>query len=55
MKRFLPAEYGADPENPLAYELLPMFQGKKEVIKKLKKTEGQMSWTGVVTGPFFDW
>ena len=55
VKRFLPAEFGADSEDPRLYELLPMFKGKRDVIEQLKRTEGQMSWTGVATGPFFDW
>lgn len=57
VKRFIPAEYGV---NTIHKTVLPLFSGamdvKMNVLEHLKKQEGKgLSWTGIATGPFFDW
>lgn len=56
VKRFFPSEYGTSLKSPKATEICPMFQGKIDVVDYLRKKEGTgLTWTAVVTGPFFDW
>ncbi|KAF2257081.1 isoflavone reductase family protein-like protein CipA [Trematosphaeria pertusa] len=55
VKRFLPSEYGSDTANPKVLELVPVFQAKVGTVKYLQSKEGEISWTSVITGPFFDW
>jgi uncharacterized protein YbjT (DUF2867 family) len=55
VKRFLPSEFGSGSLDPLARAIVPMFEAKWEAIKYLREKEGEMEWTGVFTGPFFDW
>ncbi|TRX91838.1 hypothetical protein FHL15_007157 [Xylaria flabelliformis] len=56
IKRFIPSEFGSNTMHPKTAEL-PAFKGKIAVQTALKK-EGQTSdltYTVVLTGPFFDW
>lgn len=57
MKRFLPSEFGSDTTHKETAQL-PVFADKVAVIEKLQeitKPDDVFTWTGVVTGPFFDW
>lgn len=54
VQRFFPAEYGYDTRNKTALELMPLFNMKKEIVEYLKSKKDQISWTGVLTGPFVD-
>lgn len=56
VKRYLGPEFGAKSTDPRTIEAVPMFQGKTAVAEYLisKETEG-LTWTGVLTGNFFDW
>jgi hypothetical protein len=35
--------------------LVPLFGPKRAVADHLRKNEPSISWTGISTGPFFDW
>jgi len=56
VKRFLPSEFGNDTTNAKSTQL-PVFAGKIEVQKYLKEkaAKNEISYTLVLTGPFFDW
>jgi hypothetical protein len=56
VKRFIPSEFGSDTANPTVREIVPVFNGKKQVVDYLKtKESATFSWTAFITGPFFDW
>ncbi|KAL2689096.1 hypothetical protein Neosp_003148 [[Neocosmospora] mangrovei] len=55
VKRFIPSEYGNNSADPRVRALAPILEGKKTKVDFLKQHEGQMSWTVVITGAFFDW
>ncbi|KAH9217964.1 isoflavone reductase [Leptodontidium sp. 2 PMI_412] len=55
VKRFLPSEYGSDSANPAVVAAVPFFEGKKKSLDLLVSKENAISWTALVTGPFFDW
>lgn len=55
VKRFVPSEFGSNTADQKAREFVPIFGTKKEVVDYLVGKEGEISWTGVITGPFFDW
>lgn len=56
VKRFIPSEFSVDSMSPTVRDLLPLFEQKKEILEYLKTKEGKgMTWTGIATGPFFDW
>ncbi|OJD29109.1 uncharacterized protein BKCO1_930001 [Diplodia corticola] len=55
VRRFVPSEFGSDTSNKAVLSLVPFLNGKREVVDYLKSKEGAIEWTGVVTGPFFDW
>ena len=55
VKRYLPSEFGSDTTHNAR---LPVFADKFAVIEKLQqisKTDGEFTWTAVISGPFFDW
>jgi hypothetical protein len=55
VRRFLPAEFGGNKDNPKVASL-PLFAAKQKVLAHLKSQESDsFSWTGIATGPFFDW
>lgn len=56
VKRFIPSEFGISDQDP-AVKDDPFFQGKVTVIQHLQELakQGKISWTGIATGPFFDW
>ena len=55
VKRFFPSEFGSDTPNPRAREVVPIFSAKIGAVAYLKSKESAISWTSVITGPFFDW
>jgi hypothetical protein len=56
VKRFMPSELSVNTLSKTVQDLVPIFQAKKEVLDYLgtKESEG-LSWTGIATGPLFDW
>ncbi|KAI1179602.1 NAD(P)-binding protein [Nemania sp. FL0916] len=56
VKRFLPSEFGCDTEHPKNAKL-PVFADKVVFQKAIAKeaANGRISYTYIVTGPFFDW
>lgn len=57
VKRFIPSEFGSNTADPRIQEAMsPIFDGQIAVIDYLKKHEvAGLTWTGIITGPFFDW
>ena len=55
VKRFLPSEFGSNTPNPKIRAVVPAFEAKFGTVNYLKSKEDAISWTSVVTGPFFDW
>ncbi|KAF2810515.1 isoflavone reductase [Mytilinidion resinicola] len=55
VKRFIPTEFGSDTASADVRAIVPAFEGKKAVVDYLKNREKEISWTALVTGPFFDW
>lgn len=55
VKRFIPSEYGSNTPDKRAREIVPMFEAKFGTVNYLKSKESEISWTSLVTGPFFDW
>jgi hypothetical protein len=55
VKRFLPSEYGSNTQNERVLAKVPIFQPKVDTVKYLKSKEDKISWSSVITGPFFDW
>ncbi|KAH7129172.1 isoflavone reductase, partial [Dactylonectria macrodidyma] len=55
VKRFIPSEYGSDSLSEHVIAAVPFFQAKKAQLEWLATKENQISWTGIITGPFFDW
>ena len=55
VKRFIPSEYGSNTANPEVVGLVPIFGGKQKIVDSLKSKESKgLSWTVLITGPFFD-
>ena len=57
VKRFLPSEFGSNTKNPKGRSVIPMlFDGKTSAVDYLKSKEKDgLTWSAIVTGPFFDW
>jgi uncharacterized protein YbjT (DUF2867 family) len=56
VKRFVPSEFGSDTASARLRELVPIFNAKRAIINYAKTKEGSgLTWTGFITGPFFDW
>jgi hypothetical protein len=55
VKRFLPSEYGSNTIDERARKIVPVFEAKFGTVNYLKTKEKEISWTSIVTGPFFDW
>jgi hypothetical protein len=57
VKRFIPAEFVYDTTNANAITILPGLQIRADIVKHLKAQEESngLSWTGIITGEFFDW
>ena len=55
VQRFIPADFGScDSSSSLALELILIFREKSKVREHLRRLEGELSWTSLVTGHFFD-
>ncbi|KAF1916954.1 isoflavone reductase family protein [Ampelomyces quisqualis] len=54
VQRFLPSEFGSDTADSRTH-FIPFSKAKYDIVKYLKSKESQLSWTSVITGPFFDW
>ncbi|KAF2636539.1 isoflavone reductase family protein-like protein CipA [Massarina eburnea CBS 473.64] len=55
VQRFIPSEFGSNTADPAVVAKVPIFKGKVGVIEYLQTKEKEISWSGVITGPFFDW
>ncbi|KAG9228733.1 hypothetical protein BJ875DRAFT_226777 [Amylocarpus encephaloides] len=57
VKRFIPSEYGTNMLNANLVKLFsPRLDAKVDVLELLRTKESEgLSWTGIATGPFFDW
>jgi hypothetical protein len=55
VKRFVPSEFGSDTNGVRNREVVPIFDAKFGTVNYLKGKEGEISWTAIITGPFFDW
>lgn len=56
VKRFIPAEFGYDSGNANAIAILPALQIRVDIVEYLRTQERNgLTWTALITGPFFDW
>ena len=56
VKRYIPGEFGSNTPDPQVVEHVPIFKGKATIADYLKTKESEgMTWTGIITGGFFDW
>jgi uncharacterized protein YbjT (DUF2867 family) len=55
VKRFLPSEFGSDTPSSKTRAIVPVLEAKYATVNYLKSKEDSISWTSIVTGPFFDW
>lgn len=55
VKRFIPAEFGIDTSKEKAVEIMTFLRVKPQIINYLRSIEDKITWTGIITGPFFDW
>ncbi len=56
VKRFMPSEMGSNTGDADFRDLAPALGGKREVVERLiEKEKDGLTWTGLVTGGFFDW
>jgi len=58
VKRFIPSEFGSNTLNATVQELVFFYKQKKIILDHLEQTAKEnpsFSWTGLATGPVFDW
>lgn len=55
VQRFIPSEFGSDTVDPRNRALVSISNVKYDITKYLKSNESKISWTSIITGPFFDW
>ncbi|KAF1992395.1 NAD(P)-binding protein [Aulographum hederae CBS 113979] len=55
VKWYFPSEFGCDTADPRTTEIVPVLAAKAQIAEYLRTKEKEISWTGVITGPFFDW
>lgn len=55
VKRFIPSEFGSNVPDKRIRDIVPVFEAKFATVNYLKSKEKEISWTSVITGPFFDW
>ncbi|KAF2741204.1 NAD(P)-binding protein [Polyplosphaeria fusca] len=55
VKRFLPSEFGSNTEDEFVAAAVPVFKFKIATVDYLKSNEDKISWSTIITGPFFDW
>ncbi|RMJ14236.1 hypothetical protein CDV36_006064 [Fusarium kuroshium] len=54
VKRFFPSEFGSRTYDDKVRAAVPVFGSKRETVKYLMAREGQISWTAIINGAFFD-
>lgn len=54
VKRFIPSEYGNNTADDRVRALAPLLDGKKANVDYLKERQDRLTWTALITGPFFD-
>ncbi|PSN58914.1 NAD(P)-binding protein [Corynespora cassiicola Philippines] len=55
VKRFIPSEFGSNSVDERVRAIVPFLAAKTGTVDYLKSKESIISWTSVITGPFFDW
>ncbi|KAH7090245.1 isoflavone reductase family protein [Paraphoma chrysanthemicola] len=55
VKRFIPSEFGSNTPDARTRAIVPVFEAKVGTVNYLKSKEKEISWSSVITGPFFDW
>lgn len=55
VKRFIPSEFGSNTPDARTRAIVPVFEAKLGTVNYLKSKEKEISWTSIITGPFFDW
>lgn len=55
VKRFIPAEFGIDTSKEETVEIMTFLKMKPRIIQYLGSIQDKIAWTGIITGPFFDW
>ncbi|KAH8590064.1 isoflavone reductase [Bisporella sp. PMI_857] len=55
VKRIIPSDFGNDTASDTVNAALPFFAPKAKAIEYLRENENKISWTSIITGPFFDW
>jgi hypothetical protein len=55
VKRFIPSEYGLKTYDDAVVAHAPIVAHKRRYVEYLKSNETSISWTAIITGPFFDW
>ncbi|KAF2663932.1 NAD(P)-binding protein [Microthyrium microscopicum] len=56
VKRFFTSEFGSDTRDPEVRKAVTFFQPKHDAVEYAKSKESQgLTWTAIITGPFFDW
>lgn len=56
VKRFVPSEFGIDKSDPVVVQKIPFLAAKQEIQDYLlSKEESGLTWSGIITGGFFDW
>jgi hypothetical protein len=55
VKRFIPSEFGSGTLDAQARAIVPLFEAKYAIIRYLQSRESEIEWTGIYSGPFFDW
>jgi len=55
VKRFLPSEFGSNTPDPRVNAIVPIFAAKTGAVDYLKSKENEITWSSLITGPFFDW
>ncbi|KAL5116196.1 hypothetical protein ACEQ8H_005861 [Pleosporales sp. CAS-2024a] len=53
VKRFIPSEYGCDTSDARAREIAPILNAKFATANYLRSKESAISWTAIITGPFW--
>lgn len=53
VKRYLPSEFGSNAADPKVQAAVPFFKGKNDIADYLSSKEKEISWTKLITGPFF--
>lgn len=54
VQRIFPSEFGCRTYIDKVVALMPYFQQKHEVINYLRTKQDKISWTAMITNPFFD-